>query len=122
MTEQSRVTLVRTDDGRKHTVFGRRDRKEVTLPAYDVYLDGVPIGSVARAKVTREQRTPGRRYVNARWQGVAWRISGIDALSRSREVYSRTDGIRSLIEQYGGVPWSAARDLARTATESKEPA
>lgn len=39
---------------------------------YDVHLDGKVLGSVLNGDETIERRTPGKRYVNARWTRKCW--------------------------------------------------
>lgn len=52
--------------------YGRRKRTERKLNAYDIVLDGVVIGTVRERLVTMESRSPGRMYVNYRWNSVRW--------------------------------------------------
>lgn len=70
--------------------------------AYRVTVDGQHIGWVFGVIVTIERRTPGRRYVNARWES-----------RRPRWLWRTMDGR----QQPGGLAYEtrawAARDLVR---------
>lgn len=65
---------------------------------FDVYLLGTFIGKVRRSMATRERRTPGRTYVNARWQSPAWQRARPDVYPTWLENDSRASCIRSLID------------------------
>jgi hypothetical protein len=65
--------------------------------------------------VTRERRTPGRRYVDARWESPGWLYtSGATRYaSRSYDASSRKDGIERLIrEAVPEIPWNESEALA----------
>lgn len=48
-------------------------RKKVMIERYwTVSRDGVMLGGIRYALITRERRSPGRRYVNARWNSPGW--------------------------------------------------
>jgi hypothetical protein len=64
--------------------YGRRRRVERKLKAYDVILDGIIIGSVCERMVTFESRTPGRVYVNYRWESPRWFAEQLGENSRYR--------------------------------------
>lgn len=53
------------------------------LKRYNVFKDGVLLGVVEQDKATMERQTPGRRYVDARWESVRW-YARHDAMTVSR--------------------------------------
>ncbi len=114
MTASGRVAL-RLLHSEKVRHSGRRSReaKDITLTTYDVLLDGEPIGQVERAMLTREQRTPGRRYVNARWSSPGWRYRGPSRSWGGFEVLSRREGILQLLHD-AGIERREAEMLARS--------
>lgn len=61
---------IETGDG--PVKYGRRKRTVRKLNAYDIILDGVVIGTVRERLVTMESRSPGRMYVNYRWESPRW--------------------------------------------------
>lgn len=80
------------------------NRKTVTLPKYEVVLDGTVVGRVERGMLTRERRSAGRRYVNARWTSPGWRYyAGGDAWGLGLECRSRRDGVANVLRALG---WS----------------
>jgi hypothetical protein len=91
-------------------------RKEISLPTYAVVLDDQVIGWVYRAMLTRERRTKGRRYVDARWTSPGWMYRpGQARYGRAWEASSRKDGIERLLrEAVPGMFWSEAETLAAT--------
>lgn len=74
-----------------------RGRQVLVGQEYDVYLLGAFIGKVRKSMVTRERRTRGRTYVNARWQSPAWQHTRPGAYPSWIEDTSRTTAIRSLV-------------------------
>lgn len=86
--------------------------RDVRLATYRVMLDGQEIGRVRRAMLTRERRTPGRRYVDARWQSPGW-LYEESGRARGWECASRRDGIEQLLRDHG-LSWSQAETLAAT--------
>ena len=94
------------------------EKKNVRLATFDVVLDGEVIGQVARRMLTRERRTPGRRYVDARWTSPGW-VYIEKGQWRSREVGSRREGVEHLLRYVAKLPWPDAEDLSRTAKERK---
>lgn len=69
------VKLVRreSDAVDREVVYGRRRRITRKLKSYEVRgPDDTPLGVVAEELATFEQRTPGRVYVNYRWQSPRW--------------------------------------------------
>lgn len=73
---------------------------ETGVKAYDVVSDdGSIIGTVAQEMATFERRTPGRRYVNARWQSPRWFYYVAGQVWRSRMAYTtRKDAVGALVE------------------------
>lgn len=88
-------------------------KREVTLRRFDVLMDGQKIGEVERAMLPREQRTPGRVYVNARWTSPGWQYR--ELTGRALECYSRRDGIERLVRQQPGMDWRQAEAAAKAA-------
>lgn len=68
------VKLARKDQDEREVQTGRYgSRRTVKLKAYDVFApDGDLIGVVYQDMHTFERRTPGRVYVNSRWQSPRW--------------------------------------------------
>ena len=65
---------------------------------YELSYEGEVIGYAQRRLVTREQRTPGRRYVNRRWESPAWlACDGPGRYERGFEKSSRKDVAYSLL-------------------------
>lgn len=89
--------------------------KDRTLHRYDVLVDGEVVGSVARETVTRERRTPGRRYVNARWTALGWFYYTTDSHRRSPERSSRADAVTQVLAHAWGKPWYECREAAKAA-------
>ncbi|HEX8321603.1 hypothetical protein [Longimicrobium sp.] len=89
-------------------------REPIKLPRYQVRLDGETIGTVERALLTRERRTPGRRYVNSRWESPGWRYARTG--SRSLECTSRRSGVVEVLHDFGrGLPLTESEELAKAA-------
>ena len=110
MTEQSTHTLelVKVADARTASYKG----KEIDLPAWDVVLDGEVIGRVRKAMITRERRSPGKRYVNARWQSPGWRYYRPGMVSSNGlECQSRTHGVERILGD-AGLGYLETRELA----------
>lgn len=63
---------------------------------WEVSIDGEVIGYVVYRMLTREQRTPGRRYVNRRWQSPGWEYRE-NSYWRGFEAYSKKDAIERLV-------------------------
>lgn len=78
-------------------------------PTWDVHADGVLVGNVYAGEATREDRTPGRMYVNSRWTVKAWYATPANETrftrSYSIDYRSRVDAVGSLI----GFDYDAAR-------------
>ncbi len=77
---------------------GRWEKRMVKVGrVFRVEIDGRMVGRVKYAMVTRERRTPGKRYVNARWQSPGWLYVDGDGDYRYFECYSRKDGVERII-------------------------
>jgi len=75
MLKPEQVTLRRRvgDDRDSEVTYGRRRRITRKLKSYDVIgPDGQHLGIIAEEMMTFEQRTPGRMYVNSRWESPRW--------------------------------------------------
>jgi hypothetical protein len=70
-----------------------------TLRSYDVIQQGQVIGIVERVKWTAERRSPGKMYVNARWQGRSprWEFTRPGDPRAASGFYSRKSAIEMLI-------------------------
>ncbi len=90
--------LVQTKLGREIEHRGKRGNKRtITVNReWDVYLDDVKIGSIVYRLMTREQRTPGRRYVNSRWESPGWEAITVGSW-RGLERSSKKDAIEYLV-------------------------
>ena len=111
MTQQVTLHLLATEQ----VQVGRYDKRDETLSWYEVRLDGTPIGGVARQMITRERRTPGRRYVNARWQSPGWTYSKRSGrYAGGFQCSGRRDGVERLLGD-AGVGWSDRDRLAKAA-------
>lgn len=89
--------FVQTNKGTEKVWKRRRLRRtdDVRLKEYAVFteINGVRtcIGKVGQLLTTFEQRTPGRQYVNRRWQSPRWYwAAGDEHLASFRQVYSET--------------------------------
>lgn len=109
MPGQHRLELVKV--GSEEATY---KRKPVTLTEYQVLLDGQVIGRVRRALLTRERRTKGRTYVDARWQSPGWVYTREDRrYGRAWDALSRKNGVERLLMD-SGLGWSEAEKLAMT--------
>lgn len=95
-----------------HTHTDTYKRAPITLTEYDVLLNGVVLGRVGKAMITRERKTPGKRYVNARWYSPGWHYC--HHRGRYFECASRRDGIERLLHD-AGLTYREAEDLSHTA-------
>ena len=106
----SAVTLRLTDSETAEHRGLRSERKTITLPTYDVLLDGEKVGVVKRAMVTRETRSKGRRYVNSRWTSPGW-----VPMNRYWNDQPTRHKVVALALEQAGVDYRAAEVLARAA-------
>lgn len=71
--------------------------------AYRVTVDGVVVGWVFSTPVTVERRSPGARYVSARWTssrpGWLWRTTDGRELSIRLSCSTRANAVRNLISE-----------------------
>lgn len=72
----SEPTVTQTQEGHEIEFSGKRswgDKRTIKIDRlWVVEIDGQIIGHIRYRLLTREQRTPGRRYVNSRWQSPGW--------------------------------------------------
>lgn len=86
-----------------------RDRRTVTVGrVWEVRDDGRLIGYVKYDMITRERRTPGRTYVNARWESPGWlrsesRFGGLEKRSRREAVESLVWAMERQEQEQGNV-------------------
>lgn len=82
------------------------DKKRIRVNRlWVVKKDGKVIGAIRYVMITREQRTPGRRYVNSRWESPGFESWSCDEAPRSiydgpiyrREAFSKSDAIESIL-------------------------
>lgn len=69
------VTVRQVADGEKIQYQGRKspEKRSITINrVFHVIFDGRVIGSIAYKMFTRESRSKGARYVNARWSSPGW--------------------------------------------------
>lgn len=102
MTEAKDVTLNLIKPGRQIEHRGiRYSRRTVTIDReWEVILDGEVIGWIQYRLLTREQRTPGRMYVNRRWQTPGWEYRTRSRWSRGLEVSSKKNAIERIIRDH----------------------
>ena len=53
---------------------------------YEITRGGLVLGYVYRSTERVERRSPGRRYVNARWERPCWHVEGDDGRARRTRV------------------------------------
>lgn len=95
--------LVLVSIGRDHEYpMPRGGKRTVKIDrVWHVMLGMEIIGTVRYEMVTHEQRTPGRRYVNKRWQVPAYRWSmGDKRYGRALEADSRKWAVDSIIRDH----------------------
>ncbi len=71
MTEH-KFTFAEVPERAHSATWGKRRRQTRTLKGYRVSIDGLELGEVYERLTTFEQRTPGRRWVNSRWESPRW--------------------------------------------------
>lgn len=90
--------LILEDEGKLKRVGRRKDREARVGRVFRVEMGGEVIGRVSYEMITRERRTPGRTYVNARWESPGWVYRpGPETFARRFECFSRKDGAQRLI-------------------------
>lgn len=109
-----KIQVIQVNEGRAVEFRGKLRNRARTIKVgriWHVYYDGEVIGAIRYALMTREQRTPGRTYVNSRWQSPGWQaIYGEKAKNatteyatgfhRAREHYSKKDAIESIVRDH----------------------
>jgi hypothetical protein len=97
------VVVTQTKAGEEIEYRGPKSRTKRTIRVnreWSVSVDGEFLGTLRYSLVSRERRSEGKRYVNARWDAPAWtylypgEFRGIEAFSKAdaidRLVSSRT--------------------------------
>ena len=69
---EHKFTFIEVPELSETATFGRRHRQTRTLKGYKVLIGDLELGTVQERLTTFEQRTPGRRYVNYRWESPRW--------------------------------------------------
>ncbi|WNM68257.1 hypothetical protein SEA_JDAWG_49 [Microbacterium phage JDawG] len=102
------VKLVQTHAGREVEYSGRRsyDKKMITVgKAWDVLLGDEVIGTIEYRMFTREDRTPGRMYVNSRWESPGWGYTeGARHTGRQWEARSKKDALERIVRAHTRKP------------------
>lgn len=99
----SEPVLELIEPGERIKYRGKRGaEREVTINRkWRIELDGEVLGFVEYRMATREQRTPGRMYVNSRWRTPAWfYIPGPDAWRRGYETFSKKYAVERIVADY----------------------
>lgn len=71
MTE-NKFTFVERAEMAHSATWGRRKRQTRVLKGYSVSIGGTSLGTVQERLTSFESRTPGRRWVNYRWESPRW--------------------------------------------------
>lgn len=91
------VIVTQVEDGEHVEHKGKPVRVGQT---FQVSWNGTVLGFVERRMVTRERKSPGNRYVNARWQSPGWvRVYGEYRHGRSLECSSKRQGVEMLLRE-----------------------
>lgn len=71
-----------TEPGEPYEHRGRYSKRTVQINRrWIVQADGETIGFIRYTLITHERRTPGKMYVNSRWQSPGWQwLPGTDPL------------------------------------------
>lgn len=93
LIDNHEVVVTQTKEGE---MIPHRGRDVRIGQAFEVSWDDQVIGTVERRMVTRERRTSGRRYVDARWESPGW-VRRRSAGGRALECYTKRDGIEALL-------------------------
>lgn len=98
-----RYELVLVNEGEQILYRGRRRGTPRNIRVDRVWevRDGERVvGSITYDLITREQRTPGKMYVNSRWQSPGWRWNmGPRKWGYRSEAYSQTHAIENIIRE-----------------------
>lgn len=100
-TPLAEVKLVVVHEGRKVEYQGRgySAKKQITIgKVWDVLLDDEVIGQIEYRMFTRENRTPGRMYVNSRWESPGWGYSTGSGFGRQFEASSKKDALERIVK------------------------
>jgi hypothetical protein len=102
------IELVQTAEGTPKEYSGPRsfgEKKTIIIDRkYEVRRGDEVLGYIEYKMATREQRTPGKMYVNRRWQSPAWFDRANDGSAnywRSYESTSKTQAIRNILRAHG---------------------
>jgi uncharacterized protein YqjF (DUF2071 family) len=71
------MEIIQTSAGTKREIKSRYgEKRNVTINREYRVEDGAGnfLGKIRYVMVTHERRTPGKRYVNARWQSPGWQF------------------------------------------------
>lgn len=93
LIDNHEVVVTQTKEGE---VVPHRGKDVRVGQTFEVSWGGKVIGSVERRMVTRERKTPGRRYVDARWESPGW-VRRRGTGGRALECYTKTEGIEALL-------------------------
>lgn len=104
------IQVVQVSEGRPVEFRGQRGTKR-TVKVGRIWLvlyDGEVIGAILYSLHTREQRTPGRTYVNRRWQSPGWSmVKGEKAKNATEhstmfrgEAYTKKDAIERIVNDH----------------------
>ena len=105
------VQIVQIAEGHEVEYRGRRSYRPRTIRVgrvWHVLYDGEVIGAILYALRTRERRTSGRGYVDARWQSPAWllirgekakeaTLGYASAFGRAGEATSKKAAVESIV-------------------------
>lgn len=105
------IQVVQVTDGEPVEYSGKRFAKKTIKVGriWQVLYDGEVIGAILYTLITREQRTPGRRYVNSRWKSPGWQYTTdaekaknansqySSAFHRAGEAYSKKDAVENIV-------------------------
>lgn len=94
------VEIRQIEDGTRIGIKNRfNETHEVTIDrVWEVILLGKVIGHIRYVMITHEQRTPGRRYVNARWQSPGWEYK-TDEYRRWWRGYTKRESIERVVRE-----------------------
>lgn len=109
-THEAVLTQTRAGDRIEHRGHRSRAKKTITVGReWEVSLEGKVIGTVVYRLFSRERRTPGRTYVNARWNSPGWGYRA-DLLSPTIEAYSKKDAVEKILSRYKTIPVAAINE------------
>lgn len=91
------VKLVKTEVGTIRELKGKQVRVGVE---WEIYRDGVYIGTVTHRLFTRERGPAGARYVHSRWESMGWGYAS-ERAGRQLEAFSKRDAIERIVRAAG---------------------